>query len=164
MIISLILIAMPVSAEEQIFIDNGETDFTKVGGDPNGDGDDDSDGFPSGTINVDRPIIQISDPSVPFINYEKRKNKVMWGKTELKIGQKGKITIVSATSLVKLESDGSLTVVRELKKGEEFRVYSYKNINNGLYGLGGGSYVQKNNTKVKYETPSKAMLAKLNSK
>ncbi|WP_257964193.1 Ltp family lipoprotein [Bacillus sp. UMB0728] len=86
--------------------------------------------------------------------------KIMWGKTELKIGQIGKVTILSNTNLVKIASNGSLTTVRTLKKGEEYRVYSYKSNHGGLYGVGGGSFVQKN-TKVKYETPSKAKLALL---
>ncbi|WP_313894611.1 hypothetical protein [Psychrobacillus sp.] len=84
--------------------------------------------------------------------------KVMWGKTELKIGQIGKVTILAETKLVKLESDGSLSTVRTLKKGEEFRVYSYKGQQNGLYGLGGSSFVQKS-ASIQYETPSKAKLA-----
>ena len=86
--------------------------------------------------------------------------KVMWGKTELKLGQIGKVTILSDTNLVKMESDGSLSTVRSMKKGEEYRVYSYKNDHGGLYGVGGGSYVQKS-TKIKYETPSKSKLALL---
>lgn len=86
--------------------------------------------------------------------------KVMWGKTELKIGQIGKVTILSNTNLVKMESDGSLTTVRPLKKGEEYRVYSYKSNHGGLYGVGNGSFVQKS-TNVKYETPSKSKLALL---
>lgn len=87
-------------------------------------------------------------------------NKVMWGKTELKVGQVGKVTVLSNTSLVKLESDGSLVSIRNLKRGEEFRVYSYKSNHGGLYGVGGGSFVQKSK-KVKYETPSKSKLASL---
>ena len=86
--------------------------------------------------------------------------KVMWGKTELKVGQIGKVTILSNTNLVKLESNGTLTTVRTLKKGEEYRVYSYKSNHGGLYGVGAGSYVQKT-TNVKYETPSKRKLALL---
>lgn len=85
--------------------------------------------------------------------------KVMWGKTELKIGQIGKVTILQDTSLVKIESNGSLTIVRMLKKGDEFRVYSYKGHDEGLYGVGASSFVQKNTAKVKYQTPSKAKLA-----
>ncbi|QGM28956.1 hypothetical protein GI482_00345 [Bacillus sp. N3536] len=89
-------------------------------------------------------------------------NKVMWGKTELKIGQIGKVTILSPSELVKLNSDGSLSTVRALKKSEEFRVYSFKSQHGGLYGVGGGSYVKKN-SKAKYETPSKSKLALLHS-
>lgn len=84
----------------------------------------------------------------------------MWGKTELKLGQIGKVTIVTETELVKLESDGSLSIVRVLKIGEEFRVYSYKSNHGGLYGVGGGSFVRADGH-VKYETPSKSKLALL---
>lgn len=87
-------------------------------------------------------------------------SRIMWGKTELKPGQIGKVTILTDTILVKIESDGSLTTIRSMKKGEEYRVYSYKSNKGGLYGLGGGSFVQKNE-KVKYETPSKSKLALL---
>ncbi|MFF2753486.1 hypothetical protein ACFVR1_06960 [Psychrobacillus sp. NPDC058041] len=83
--------------------------------------------------------------------------KVMWGKTELKVGQIGKVTILKSTTLWKLEKDNSLTKVRDLKKGEEYRVYSYKSNNGGLYGVGGGAFVLKN-ASVKYETPSKSKL------
>jgi hypothetical protein len=86
--------------------------------------------------------------------------KVMWGKTELKLGQIGKVTILSNTELVSLDAKGSAKVVRKLKAGEEFRVYSYKGNQGGFYGVGGGSFVPKSN-KVKYETPSKAKLALL---
>lgn len=88
-------------------------------------------------------------------------NKVMWGKTELKQGQIGKVTILADTNLVKIGSNGSLNKVRTLKKGEEYRVYTYKGTNGGLYGLGASSYVQKG-SQVKYETPSKSKLALLN--
>lgn len=87
--------------------------------------------------------------------------KVMWGKTELKQGQIGKITILGTTDLVRINTDGSLSVIRNLNKGEEYRVYSYKNDHGGLYGVGGGSFVQKNPSEVKYETPSKSKLAEL---
>ena len=85
--------------------------------------------------------------------------KVMWGKTELKLGQIGKVTILVDTPLVKVESNGTLSTVRMLKKGDEYRVYSYKAQHNGLYGVGGSSFIQKNTAKVKYETPSKKKLA-----
>jgi len=95
-----------------------------------------------------------------FIKKQVKPQKVLWGKTELKFGQIGKVTIMQDTNLVKLESNGTLTILRKMEKGEEYRVYSYKSNHGGLYGVGGGSFVQKN-VKVKYETPSKAKLALL---
>ncbi|WP_427138441.1 hypothetical protein [Psychrobacillus psychrodurans] len=80
--------------------------------------------------------------------------RVRWGKTELKIGQIGKATILAHTTLVKLGSNGSLITVRTMKKGEEYRVYNYKSNHGGLYGVGGGNFIPQN-SKVKYETPSK---------
>ena len=90
-------------------------------------------------------------------------NKVMWGKTELKWGQIGKVTVNSRTVLYKLEKDNSLTVVRDLQKGEEFRVYSYKSMEGGLYGVGNSNFIYKSPV-VKYETPSKTKLALLEGK
>lgn len=98
--------------------------------------------------------------STKFIKNQVKPQKVMWGKTELKVGQIGKVTILQNTNLVKLENNGTLTVIRPMEKGEEYRVYSYKGNHGGLYGVGGGSFVQKN-SKVKYETPSKAKLSLL---
>lgn len=95
-----------------------------------------------------------------FIKKAVKQQKVMWGKTELKLGQIGKVTILHDTKLVKLESDGTLTTIRPLEKGEEYRVYSYKSNHSGLYGVGGGSFIKKD-TSIKYETPSKSKLALL---
>ncbi|KQL33344.1 MBL fold metallo-hydrolase [Psychrobacillus sp. FJAT-21963] len=91
----------------------------------------------------------------PTVNADNQ--KVMWGKTELKKGQIGKITVLSNTSLL----DKNSKVVRTLKKGEEYRIYTYKGTNGGLYGLGGGLFVKKSST-LKYETPSKSKLTLLN--
>ncbi|WP_313891653.1 hypothetical protein [Psychrobacillus sp.] len=54
--------------------------------------------------------------------------------------------------------DGKLTKVRELKAGDEFRVYRYIDQDRGLYGVGSGMFVQKDSTKIVYETPSKKNL------
>lgn len=89
-------------------------------------------------------------------------SKVMWGKTELKLGQIGKVTVLTTTPLVRLASDGSIPTVRYLEKGEEYRVYSVKR-NPGLYGVGGGNYIYLGK-EVKYETPSKSKLALLDGK
>lgn len=99
--------------------------------------------------------------SFPIVNGDSASaatpGKIMWGKTELKIGQIGKVTILQDTTLVKLESNGTLSTIRTLKKGEQYRVYNYKSNFNGLYGVGAGSFVQKS-AKIKYETPSKKKL------
>lgn len=95
-----------------------------------------------------------------FIKKVVKQPKVMWGKTELKLGQIGKVTILHDTKLVKLESNGTLTTIRPLEKGEEYRVYSYKSSQGGLFGVGGGNFIKKD-TSIKYETPSKSKLALL---
>ena len=86
--------------------------------------------------------------------------KVMWGKTELKQGQIGKVTILSDVRSNKIVNN-TTPLAKELKNGGEFRVYSYRVVGkNGYYGLGGGLFVQKS-SKIKYETPSKRKLAQL---
>ncbi|QFF98033.1 hypothetical protein PB01_03925 [Psychrobacillus glaciei] len=98
------------------------------------------------------------------INQATASSKVMWGKTELKIGQLGKATVLSNTVLWKMDKDNSLIKIRDLKIDEEYRVYSYKGNHGGIYGVGGGEFIQKS-TSIKYETPSKSklnLLAKLN--
>lgn len=105
-------------------------------------------------------ILVVSFTLLASLNAEAA-TKVMWGKTELKLGQIGKVTIQSDTTLWKLGVDQSLVKVRDLKKGEEYRVYRYIGTHNGLYGVGGGNFVKKD-ISIKYETPSKAKLRLLN--
>ncbi|MGN7403643.1 hypothetical protein ACTHO0_27785 [Cytobacillus praedii] len=85
-------------------------------------------------------------------------NKVMWGKTELIKGQLGKVTVKQPTTLWKQLENGKLEKFRELKIGEEYRVYRYLEEQGGLYGVGSGMFIQKNTSKVIYETPSKKNL------
>ncbi|MER2005901.1 MAG: hypothetical protein ABS939_00495 [Psychrobacillus sp.] len=85
-------------------------------------------------------------------------NKVMWGKTELWKGQLGKVTINKTTPLLKRLDNGKLEKVRDLKQGDEFRVYRFLNEKNGLYGVGAGMFVERNASSVLYETPSKRNL------
>lgn len=61
-------------------------------------------------------VLALSFSTITIFGAEASTNKVMWGKTELKLGQIGKVTILSKTELVKLESDGSLSTVRTIKK------------------------------------------------
>ena len=61
---------------------------------------------------------------------------VMWGKTELKQGQIGKVTILSDVHSNKIVNN-TTPLAKELKKGGEFRVYSYRVISNKqFYGFG----------------------------
>ncbi|MGN7403400.1 hypothetical protein ACTHO0_26475 [Cytobacillus praedii] len=85
-------------------------------------------------------------------------NKVMWGKTELWKGQLGKVTIKKQTTLWKRLDNGKLEKVRDLKVGDEYRVYRYIEERNGLYGVGAGMFIEKNISSVLYETPSKRNL------
>lgn len=97
----------------------------------------------------------------------------MRGKTELKKGQIGKITVLNDTTIfhVKTTPAGEVELfdpARIIKRGEEYRVYGTKYIQGyaPLYDLGGGLYViqeswNDNSKYIKYETPSKAKLAQL---
>lgn len=92
--------------------------------------------------------------------------KIMWGKTELKPGQKGKITVLKAINVWEdsPHESGKIIHTRTLEPGGEFRVYNYREEHGGQYYLGAGEWVTKMPTHILYETPSKAMLEKLNSK
>ncbi|WP_057763342.1 TraB/GumN family protein [Cytobacillus praedii] len=86
--------------------------------------------------------------------------KVMWGKTELKSGQLGKVTILKETKLYSLK-DNKLVANKSLPAKGEFRVYSFKKVDNSdIYGVGGGQFIKKDSS-IKYETPSKRKLAEL---
>lgn len=92
-------------------------------------------------------------------------DKIMWGKTELKKGQIGKLTILKPINLWKdsPHTSNELDEVRVLNPGEEYRVYGYRDDHEGQYNVGGGMWVTKMPNHIKYETPSKAMLEKLNN-
>lgn len=83
--------------------------------------------------------------------------KVMWGKTEVKPAQIGRLTIKKSTQLMK-DNNGTLVVSRTLNPGEQYRIYGYRAEHGGQYDVGGGYYVTKDEQKALYETPSKARL------
>lgn len=83
--------------------------------------------------------------------------KVMWGKTEVKPGQIGRLTIKSPVTLWK-DIGGKLSPARTLNVGEQYRIYGYRPEHGGQYAVGGGYYVTKDPNKALYETPSKARL------
>lgn len=90
-------------------------------------------------------------------------DRLMWGKTELKKGQIGKITVLKPINLHvdSPHESGALDVVRILQPGEEYRVYKYREEHGGQYGVGAGMWVTRMPEHIKYETPSKAKLKEL---
>jgi uncharacterized protein YbaP (TraB family) len=86
--------------------------------------------------------------------------KVVWDDADLRIGQKGRVTVLEETELY-VQKGEDLVVHKKLPQKGVYRVYSFKTNNNtGLYGVGGGFYIKRDHN-VLYETPSKAKLAKL---
>lgn len=102
-------------------------------------------------------LVFISLVMFNFRSYTEAASKVpigvKWGNSILIKGQIGKVTVLKDVALYKLEN-GKLVTLKTLKKGGEYRVYSYKDQNGGIYGLGGGAFVKKSSS-IKYETPSK---------
>ena len=91
------------------------------------------------------------------ITTEASSTQVMWGKTELKKGQIGKVTLYADVATYK--ADGSRGKV--LPAGGEYRVYTFRtDIYGGEYGLGDGLFVHMYGA-LNYETPSKSKLALL---
>lgn len=75
--------------------------------------------------------------------------KVLWGNMELKKGTIGKVVVVKNTELYQWKQN-KMNVVRILKKGQQYRVYSSKTVQGALfYGVGSGMYVQKT-TNIQY--------------
>ncbi|WP_144509999.1 peptidoglycan DD-metalloendopeptidase family protein [Bacillus sp. FJAT-22090] len=89
--------------------------------------------------------------------YNPTPTKLMWGKTEFKKGQIGKLTILKPINLWK-DVNGKLTMERVLNPSEEYRVYGYRELHGGQYDVGGGMWVTKMSGYIKYETPSKSLL------
>ncbi|TCJ00465.1 N-acetylmuramoyl-L-alanine amidase [Cytobacillus praedii] len=85
--------------------------------------------------------------------------KLMWGKTEFKKGQIGRVTILKPINLWTDNEEGKLEMVRILQPDDQFRVYGYRDKHGGQYDVGGGNWVTKMDGYIKYETPSKALLA-----
>ncbi|MGN7175629.1 hypothetical protein [Cytobacillus sp. SAFR-174] len=80
--------------------------------------------------------------------------KVWWDGVELKAGQIGRLFVQKDTALYKLDGEKK-TIIRTLKVNSAYRIYAFKP---GKLSVGGGLFVDRD-TKVTYETPSKAKLA-----
>ncbi|TCJ05034.1 N-acetylmuramoyl-L-alanine amidase [Cytobacillus praedii] len=85
--------------------------------------------------------------------------KLMWGKTEFKKGQIGRVTILKPINLWTEDEEGKLQMVRILQPDDQFRVYGFREKHGGQYDVGGGHWVTKMDGYIRYETPSKALLA-----
>lgn len=109
-------------------------------------------------INMDVVRKRLTESNTVIVNDD----RVMWGKTELKPGQLGKITVLKDINVWEDDKDGKLVHTRTLKAGGEFRVYKYRDDHGGQYYLGAGEWVTKMPDHIKYETPSKAMLERVN--
>lgn len=97
----------------------------------------------------------------PIVAPAPPQGKVMWGKTELKKGQIGKITILKPINLWRRDENNKLHFVRVLNPNEEYRVYGFDNLHGGQYDVGARHYITKMDGYIKYETPSKAKLEEL---
>lgn len=88
------------------------------------------------------------------------KKPVFWKGLELKKGQIGLVTITKKINLWKREGD-KLVFERVLNPGEVYRVYRYDSKYGGQYGVGGSLFITNMQGHVKYETPSKSVLAQI---
>lgn len=97
-------------------------------------------------------------PPAPIV--ENKVETLEWDGMVLKKGQIGRITILEDINLWSDDGNGKIKMVRVLKPGERFRVYGYRDKYEGQYDVGDGHWVTKITTHIRYETPSKALLAK----
>ncbi|MEH7392378.1 N-acetylmuramoyl-L-alanine amidase family protein [Bacillus sp. JJ1474] len=90
----------------------------------------------------------------------KAQSVLMWGKTEFKKGQIGRITILKPINLWTEDAGGKLKMVSILQPDEQYRVYGYREDYGGQYDVGANHWITKMDGYIKYETPSKALLAR----
>lgn len=86
--------------------------------------------------------------------------RVYWGEMLYRKGQIGRLTVDKRINLWTRNDDGSLKFVRILEPGNQYRVYGYSEMHGGQYDVGANHWVTKMDGYVRYETPSKALLAK----
>lgn len=82
-----------------------------------------------------------------------------WGDMELRRGQIGRLTILRPINLWTEDAAGNLELERILQPNEIYRVYGFRQKHGGQYDVGGGHWVTNIPGYIRYETPSKSLLA-----
>ncbi|SES44680.1 Ig-like domain-containing protein [Psychrobacillus sp. OK032] len=98
--------------------------------------------------------------TMPIKEDIKPQKPVYWKGLQLKKGQIGLVTITKKINLWKRDGD-KLVFERVLNPGEVYRVYRYDSKYGGQYGVGGNLFITNIKGYVKYQTPSKAVLAQV---
>ncbi|MFT4415417.1 hypothetical protein ACLM5H_16270 [Fredinandcohnia humi] len=102
-------------------------------------------------MNIHTPSTNAAEYDSTFCTQYKGVEKIWWEGMELKAGQIGRLNVEKDTPLFKLQGDKKV-FSRTLKAGEFYRIYAFKP---GMLNVGGGYYVDRD-SRVTYETPSKA--------
>ncbi|MFV2047078.1 DUF3298 and DUF4163 domain-containing protein [Metabacillus litoralis] len=103
------------------------------------------------------PLLLVLLLSLSFVQPQSAAAKVMWGDMELKKGQIGRVTMLKDVNIY-TKSDDEYVKSGTAKKNQLNRVYTNRK---GYLGIGGGKFV-KNDSSVKYETPSQSRLQAAN--
>lgn len=110
------------------------------------------------------PVYTSANTEVEKLVFENVKlEEVKWNGLTLKKGQIGLIEIKKKVNLWKRVGN-KLEAVRVLKPGEKYRVYSSDQKFGGQYGLGGNLYITNVAGSIKYSTPPKSLVSKVNPK
>ncbi|MDP4172243.1 MAG: hypothetical protein Q8906_16655 [Bacillota bacterium] len=106
-------------------------------------------------------IVLLLNTSLLFSQKAEAKNKVMWGSVEVSKGMIGKAIIIGDTYTYTLKKNKFYKSKKAIK-GQEIKVFAYKNSLGGLYDIGKSVFLKKE-SKVKYVSLSKESLALLTS-
>ncbi|WP_066289818.1 N-acetylmuramoyl-L-alanine amidase family protein [Bacillus sp. FJAT-29937] len=91
---------------------------------------------------------------------EKSEKPTTWDGLLFKKGQIGRIKILKRINLWRRKENNKLVLSRILNPGEVYRVYGYDPLYGGQYDVGDNHWITNIDGYIKYETPSKAFLAK----
>lgn len=106
-----------------------------------------------------RAVVSGSGLDKPTQLTEHDPTRIYWGDMLFKKGQIGRVTILKPINLWTDDANGKLEMARILQPYEQYRVYGFRDKHQGQYDVGGGHWVTKMDGYIKYETPSKALIA-----